>query len=527
MRKNTRRGLGGASVLLAVALGAYYVVDPFSEPSKPAPLSGEEVSVAAKSFLDAWAEGDFPAAVEATSDAEAATNALRDFRERARVARVSYGAVRRAGTTVAFSLRALIRADGGEVPWRYQSSLKVVRNQSSGEPQVEWDPSVIHPRLGQGDVLETARAQKPELQALDRDGKALNPEDFPSLAGILAALDERYGRLVAGTPGFQVQIRESGNRAVTPLHPVTPGKPGKIRTTLSVSLQRAAEKAAKKHPESSAVAIQPSSGHILAVANHRKDGFNAAFLGKLAPGSTMKIITAAMLLEKRLVAETGKVPCPKFSTFEGATFHNVNKFDIPEGSFSDGFIQSCNTTFIEFADDVAADDLTKESQEVFGIGLNWRSGVSTFDGAVPVAEGSESAAAMIGQGRVQMNPLNMASVVATASTGTFRQPVLVPPELDGRAIVRSQRTLPRVVARQLRSMLARTATEGTAADAMRGLPGDVGAKTGSAEVGGSDVADSWFTAYRGDVAAAAVVQRGGHGGDAAGPLVREILQAGG
>ena len=54
---------------------------------------------------------------------------------------------------------------------------------------------------------------------------------------------------------------------------------------------------------------------------------------------------------------------------------------------------------------------------------------------------------------------------------------------------------------------------------MAGVSGDMGAKTGSAEVDGQKKSNGWFTAYRDDLAAAAVVPAGGHGGDAAGPVV--------
>ena len=50
-----------------------------------------------------------------------------------------------------------------------------------------------------------------------------------------------------------------------------------------------------------------------------------------------------------------------------------------------------------------------------------------------------------------------------------------------------------------------TATSGTAAEAMAGVSGDIGAKTGSAEVDGQKKPNAWFTAYRDDLAAAAVV----------------------
>jgi cell division protein FtsI/penicillin-binding protein 2 len=76
-------------------------------------------------------------------------------------------------------------------------------------------------------------------------------------------------------------------------------------------------------------------------------------------------------------------------------------------------------------------------------------------------------------------------------------------------------------------MMNRTATSGTAAVAMSGLSGSIGAKTGSAEVDGQAKSNSWFTGYRNDVAAAAMTQEGGHGGDAAGPIVAAVLRAGG
>ncbi len=42
------------------------------------------------------------------------------------------------------------------------------------------------------------------------------------------------------------------------------GKAGKLRTTLSASVQAAAEKAVARYAESSVVAVQPSSGEVLA-----------------------------------------------------------------------------------------------------------------------------------------------------------------------------------------------------------------------------------------------------------------------
>ncbi|AUH39821.1 hypothetical protein CXR04_05765 [Streptomyces sp. CMB-StM0423] len=101
--------------------------------------------------------------------------------------------------------------------------------------------------------------------------------------------------------------------------------------------------------------------------------------------------------------------------------------------------------------------------------------------------------------------------------------MLLPRSFNDREVATAE-PLPAPVAADLRRMMELTAAEGTAAGL--GLGAGAGAKTGSAEVGGQEQPDSWFTAYRGDVAAAAVVPEGGHGSEAAGPVVSAVLAAG-
>nr|WP_324783226.1 hypothetical protein [Streptomyces sp. H51] len=89
------------------------------------------------------------------------------------------------------------------------------------------------------------------------------------------------------------------------------------------------------------------------------------------------------------------------------------------------------------------------------------------------------------------------------------------------------RGLPASTVRQLRAVMNRTATSGTAAGVTAGPSGGIGAKTGSAEADGQARSDSRFTGYRDDVAAAATAQDGGHGTDAAAPIVAAVLRTGG
>jgi cell division protein FtsI/penicillin-binding protein 2 len=272
--------------------------------------------------------------------------------------------------------------------------------------------------------------------------------------------------------------------------------------------------------------MRPSTGEILAVAN-TGHGFNTAFQGSLAPGSTMKVITASLLFDKGLASADKSHPCPKTATYGGWKFHNDDDFEIKNGTFKASFARSCNTAFITQAKKLENDDLTKQAQQVFGLGLNnWAIGVPSADGSVPVQSAAQMAAELMGQGGVRMNPLNMASVASTVQSGTFHQPYLVAPSVDHRTLAKASRTMSATTLAQLREVMQYTAAAGTAAEAMSGLGPDYGAKTGSAEVDNQKQPNGWFTAWKGDLAGAGVVQQGGHGGSTAGPIVAALLKAG-
>ncbi|MFD4719974.1 penicillin-binding transpeptidase domain-containing protein [Streptomyces sp. NPDC058423] len=529
--------VGGVFVLFAggVGYGAHNVLsgdDGGTESTsgavtkKSGPPSAEEIRTTAEDFLAAWASGKAPVAAQLTNDAAEAEPTLAAFRDGARVSGVTMKQGAPVGAKVPFTVSATVSYEGASKPWTYSSELTVVRGLTTGRPLVDWAPSVVHPQLDEQEQLKTGPAAAPPIKAVDRRGRELTKEKYPSLGPVLDQLRRKYGDKAGGKAGVELVISPP-NGTDTTLLTLSEGEPGEVRTTLDADVQAAAEKAVKRHSEASVVAIKPSTGEIRAVADHRKDGFNAALGGQQAPGSTMKIVTAALLLDKGLVAADRKAECPKNAMYQGRTFHNLDHFDIPDGTFTQSFARSCNTAFIKLIDDVRDDAaLPKLARDVFGIGLDWNTGVQTFDGSVPEGGGGEAAAQYIGQGTVQMNALTVASIAATAKNGGFEQPVIVPRSLDGRELATADRRLPGPVWRQLRDMMRATAQWGSGAQAMAGVPGDKGAKTGSAEVDGQATSNSWFAGFAGDLAAAAVVQSGGHGGDAAGPLVASVLKAG-
>ncbi|WP_262700574.1 MULTISPECIES: penicillin-binding transpeptidase domain-containing protein [Streptomyces] len=495
---------------------------------KTGPPSAAEVKTTAHAFLAAWSAGETAKAAALTDDSGAATTALSGYRKKAKVAKVALDAGQASGAKVPFSVNAQLSSGGDSVPWTYESSLTVTRDTKTGKPVVAWKPSVVHPDLAEGDTLKTGASEAPPIKAVDRDGKELTAAEHPTLKTVLAALRERYGKKAGGEAGVETWIqRAKGSKSPDKtLKVLSKGTPGTLRTTIDASLQRTAEQQVSKRTKASVVAVKPSTGEILALANSPASGFNTAFQGSYAPGSTMKIITSTTLMDKGLAAYGKPHPCPKYFSYGGWKFQNDKKFEIKNGTFEQSFARSCNTAFISQAGKLKDDDLSKEARDVFGIGLNWQTGVPTFDGAVPVQSAASKAASLIGQGGVRMNPLNMASVAATATTGTFRQPYLVSPSLDDRTLAKASRTMKSSTHDQLKKLMKLTATSGTAAEAMAGMSGDFGAKTGSAEVDNQEKPNGWFSAYRDDVAAAGVVPEGGHGGDTAGPIVAALLRAG-
>ncbi|WND20383.1 penicillin-binding transpeptidase domain-containing protein [Streptomyces violaceus] len=498
---------------------------------KTGPLSATEVTTTARAFLTAWQSGKVPQAAAATDEAAAATSLLTGYTKDARVKDVTLTPGKPTGDKVPFSVKGTVAYKNTEKPLAYESALTVVRRTSDGKPLVDWHSAVVHPDLKDGDKLVTGEAGTPPVKALDRDGGELTKQKYASLGPVLDGLREKYGKEAGGKAGIELRVvrgkaAKSDDLSDKTLLELSKGTPGTVKTTLDPALQTAAEKQVAKKAKSSVAVMRASTGEILAAAN-ASPGFNTAFQGSLAPGSTMKVITSSLLLEKGLASEDKKHPCPKYFTYGHWKFQNDKKFEIKNGTFKASFARSCNTAFISQAPKLKDDDLTKQAQQVFGLGLNnWAIGVPSFDGAVPVQSAAQMGASLIGQGGVRMNPLNMASVSATVKSGTFHQPYLVSPDVDGRKLAKASRTMSAGTLSQLRDLMSYTADYGTAAEAMAGVGGDAGAKTGSAEVDGQKKPNGWFTAYRGDLAAAGVVQQGGHGGETAGPIVAALLKAG-
>jgi cell division protein FtsI/penicillin-binding protein 2 len=343
-------------------------------------------------------------------------------------------------------------------------------------------------------------------------------------------LQQKYDTALRGVPGVSVVIAQQApndNVKDTPLFTTKPVAGQPVKTSLDVTTQNAADAAltAEKQP-TSLVAIRVSDGAVLAVANGPGGGtVDTALTGQVPPGSTFKTITAYGVLSNKIAQPSSTVPCPKNATVAGHQFKNSDGEAFGNVQMHVDYAKSCNTAFIALGGKLGADKFHQAATDL-GLGSQWDLGISAFSGQVsPADTPTELAAAAFGQGKTVVSPIAMANVAAAVARGQAKQPALVlapkpaKPAADGAP-------LDATAVSQLRQMMREVVTGGTGT-ALKSVPGKpVYGKTGTAEFdANSKDTHSWFIGYQGDIAFAAMVQKGGAGAEAAVPVVDRFLTA--
>jgi cell division protein FtsI/penicillin-binding protein 2 len=339
----------------------------------------------------------------------------------------------------------------------------------------------------------------------------------------LSGLQEVFQRRLAGNPSGAVVLESRKGRRLATVFSVT-GSPGRpVRVTLDRRVQAAAETALNATNRPAAlVAVQASTGDLLAVANRPVGSYDRALSGLHPPGSSFKIVTTAALLSQGLSINT-VVPCPPSIVVDGKRFTNFEGEVLGVASFSVDFAKSCNAAFISLAGRVTAGQLAQAGR-LLGIGAHWRLPVPTATGQVPLtSDPVEHAADMIGQGRVLASPLAMALAAAAIASGRWHPPVLVTDPAQPQS-TNTPTLVPAPVVTGLRQLMRLVVTAGTGTAA--NLPGvPVYGKTGTAEFGTGTPphTHAWFIGFRGDIAFAVIVEAGGVGGQTAAPIAATFL----
>ncbi|MER5637527.1 penicillin-binding transpeptidase domain-containing protein [Kitasatospora sp. NPDC002227] len=401
--------------------------------------------------------------------------------------------------------------------------------------------------------------------------------DGPRYAPVTGYSSQAYGSTQLENL-FGPLLDGSDPRLASPFDAISRSRPagGDVVTTIDPAVQQAAWKALGGK-QGAAVAIDPATGHILALvstpswdpnriagrsasdaaawkdlsADNGAAMINSALRSTYAPGSTFKLVTLAAALENGLYRDVDQpTDSPDPYTLPGTRTVLTN--ENPSAPCTNATLRtaleySCNNVFAKLAADLGEARM-KAQAEKFGFGLSQldvpvRAAQSVYPSGM---ENSQVALTGIGQFSVTATPLQMAMVsAAIAGGGVLMKPSMVdkltdrsgrtvqefkPGQLGGR--VMSDRT-----AAQLRSAMVSVVTDGTGRSAA--VPGlTVGGKTGTAQngVNNSGIPYAWFTSYAEDssghrIATAVVVLDGSSnrdlvsGGGMAAPTAKAMAEA--
>ncbi|MDN5687319.1 MAG: cell division protein FtsI [Brachybacterium sp.] len=349
--------------------------------------------------------------------------------------------------------------------------------------------------------------------------------DLVATGGVLAA---RRDALV-GQKGVVVRAVDDEEGARRELHRMEAADGSDVQITLDRQMQRlATEAVADQDSPSAVIALQPSTGDVLAAGlGPTGQSYPVGLVGRYAPGSTFKAVTSLALLREGLTPDT-TVQCPETATVEGVTFKNADSLDpslfgpIP---LRDAIAHSCNTAML-LQHDVVSQPALAEAATTLGSGQEAPEGLDAFMGSVPPEdEGAQHAAALMGQGRVQASPLSMAVVLASIQQGHTVHPRILADDESGPVAV--DQPLTEAETTQLQGLLRGVVTRGSLDD-FADLSGEpVIGKTGTAEwtdENGELKLHSWVMVAQGDLVVVAFVEDGSYGSTTAGPIARQVLE---
>lgn len=354
---------------------------------------------------------------------------------------------------------------------------------------------------------------------------------------------------------------------------------GNVELTIDPKVQDAAYEgltALGEDVQAAAVAIDPKTGRILAMANTptynpdrvanndiaaaqksynqlSKDDneplLNRSIQTALPPGSTFKLVTAAAAIENLDMDGDSKVYGGASLDLPGTTTDLPNLNGTSCGgeqiTLTRALEVSCNTAFGQLGMELSDEEM-QEQAEAFGFGQDYLDDLGPLaESQYPANDGkAEQARAAIGQQSVIATPLQMAMVSAgIANGGEVMKPYLVdrvtsssldvidqgnPTKIDNQPAV-SQDT-----AEILTQMMVSTVDNGTAeAAAIDGV--SVAGKTGTAQTTPDKPPYAWFTSFapaeNPSIAVAVMVQKSGTerseiaGGRLGGPIAKAMMEA--
>ena len=378
--------------------------------------------------------------------------------------------------------------------------------------------------------------------------------------------------------GERIEVDAMG-RPIRIVQQTEPHPGAEVVTTIDRRVQEAAEKA-MEGKAGAVVVMDPRNGDVLALVSTPAfpiDAFtgnidrtawvrlvqdplhpllNRANQAQYPPGSVFKIILMAAGLQEGSITPMDRVHCPGHFEYGGRTWKDWKKEGHGSVDLRRGIAQSCDVYFYQQGLKIGAAAIAKYAK-AFGLGAATGIDLGTEKvGLIPEPKprikgdkksrawtGGDTLNMSIGQGAVLVTPMQVARMMtAVANGGVLWKPRLVqrierpeqgvvfrdPGQVNGHV------ELSPVVWALIREGLWAVVNDwGTGGQAK--IPGlDVAGKTGTAQIIANSKSErgedhAWFAAFapvkEPQAVVVVLVERGGHGGDAAAPIARKIFNA--
>ena len=420
-----------------------------------------------------------------------------------------------------------------------------------------------------GEISDTQLQQKAD--------PSLQPGSMIGQYGI----ERTYDQYLRGQPGRELIEVDALGHKKQPLSTQRPQAGNDLYVTLDIRLQRLAEELLGKD-SGAIVALAPHTGEILAMASQPEFNPNAlsngltptqwqtllhdsrhpltnrAIQGQYPPGSTFKIVMAAAALGSHTLDVSDPITCRGGFHFGRRTYRDWKAGGHGVIRLIKALAQSCDVYFYKAGNRMGIKTIAEYAHQ-FGLGK--RTGIdlpSERPGLVPSPEWKlrvkgepwypgETISVSIGQGYLTVTPLQMAMVVAFVAnngqrihphfirairdrtTGHIKDWTVAPP---------TQMMVSTAILSHVREGMAAVVREGTARRIRSSLVSIAG-KTGTAQVvalrsgAGKHIPKkfrdhAWFVAFAPieapRIAVAVIVEHKGHGGSAAAPLAKELIE---
>lgn len=413
---------------------------------------------------------------------------------------------------------------------------------------------------------------QPQLES--REFAHQKPGDIVGQYGI----ERSYNRWLTGRDGFRRVLVNSLGKPVQELDGIeaVEGKP--LKLALDLELQMVAE-AELENSRGAVVALDPHSGEILVMAS--RPAFNPnyfavrisraqwlrlisdpdhplqnrALQSTFSPGSVFKMVVALAGLELGVVDQSTSVYCGGGTVLYRDYFRCWKEGGHGWVNLRQSIQQSCNVYYYLLGQKLGIEQIAGFSRRV---GLGIPTGIDLYgeaSGLVPSDEwkrrvvgqpwyAGETISVSIGQGPVNVTPLQLARAVGIIATGAGPSPRLVADDSERSQSRSGSEPLGGFEGRNLESLreaMWSVVNEWGTGWAARVAGFEVCGKTGTAqtislqarsrlspEEAERFLPNAWFVGFapRDDpeIAVAVIVQRGGGGGSAAAPIARKILE---